>query len=152
MARPFAIPLLVGSGLLLLLIGACDRPEDPAGRGDADRAAPRPEPAPRVDRARSRYKNLQVLPDDITEDELKRTMKDVTKALGVECRYCHRTDQRDYASDEIEKKVVAREMMRMVERIDADLSGWPDAPKATFKVEGGAFILHRDGDGWKFHL
>ena len=42
--------------------------------------------------------------------------KTVAKELGVKCIYCH--NLKDYASDEKEKKVAAREMMRMVMHIN----------------------------------
>ena len=79
----------------------------------------------------SRFTNLRVLPGDITKDELYQTMKLIAKSLGAKCNYCHRTDTRDYASDEIKEKVIARKMMRMVERINGELFTWKDAPEAT---------------------
>ena len=77
------------------------------------------------------FTNLQTLPEDITTDALLKTMKRLTKALGVDCRFCHRTDIRDFATDEIEAKRVARQMMEMVDRINRELSGRPDAPEVT---------------------
>ena len=85
----------------------------------------------------SKFTNLQVLPEDITKDELLQTMKLITKSLGVKCEFCHRTETRDYASDEIKEKLVARKMMQMVERMNRELFNWEDAPKAT------CFMCHR---------
>lgn len=65
------------------------------------------------------YTNLQVLADTTSNTALLETMKAFSKALGVDCRYCHRTDIRDYATDELEAKRVAREMMRMVRQMNA---------------------------------
>lgn len=40
-------------------------------------------------------------------------MKLMTRALGTECRACHRTGTRDFAADTLARKVTAREMMEM---------------------------------------
>ncbi len=117
-----AAVLIVGAALWPL--GACGRPEN---AGDA----PVPEEEPGIPRLPSEFTNLEVLPADITKDELKRHMKLVTKSLGVKCDYCHRTDVRDYATDEIREKVVARDMMRMVERINREHFTWEGAAQAT---------------------
>ena len=79
------------------------------------------------------FTNLQVLPEDITTAALFENMKRVTKALGVECRLCHRSDIRDFATDEIETKRVAREMMLMVKRLNNELpaAGTDEASKIT---------------------
>src|SRR5262245_19404795 len=36
-----------------------------------------------------KFKNLQVLPKDISEEQLNSTMNGFTRALGVRCAYCH---------------------------------------------------------------
>jgi hypothetical protein len=79
----------------------------------------------------STFENLKVLPKDISKSELKKHMKGITKSLGVKCSYCHRTDTRDYATDEIREKVIARDMMRMLERINLEVFTWEDAPTAS---------------------
>ncbi len=106
------------------LVGACGGPEHAVDE-------PVPEEEPGIPRLPSEFTNLEVLPADITKDELKRHMKLVTKSLGVKCDYCHRTDVRDYATDEIREKVVARDMMRMVERINREHFPWEGAAQAT---------------------
>jgi hypothetical protein len=63
------------------------------------------------------WKNLQVLPKDIPKERLKEVMKAQAKALGVDCDHCH--DVPDMASDAIEHKKIAREMMRMTAEINA---------------------------------
>lgn len=68
-----------------------------------------------VGRADGLYKNLQVLPKDITKDSLKAIMKKQSKALGVDCDHCH--DQPNMAED-TEHKKIAREMMLMTEEIN----------------------------------
>jgi len=83
------------------------------------------------------FKNLQILPEDISREELMSRMKLIAKSLGAKCNFCHRTDTRDYASDELEKKVIARQMMRMVERLNHEEFTWKGAPQAT------CFLCHR---------
>ena len=78
--------------------------------------------------ARADFKNLQVLPKSMSKDELKAYMKAQSKALGVECDYCH--DVPDMASDKNEKKLVARKMIQMTEDInDKWLKGMREAEK-----------------------
>lgn len=68
------------------------------------------------------FSNLQVLPLDTSTAQLLEAMKDMTLALGTECRTCHLTDGRDFASDEIPAKRTARDMMRMVARMNRESS------------------------------
>lgn len=68
-------------------------------------------------------KNLKVLPKNISHEELEQTMRSFNKALGVKCNFCHakRTDnpqKLDFASDAMEEKETAREMLRMTMRIN----------------------------------
>ena len=58
-------------------------------------------------------KNLQVLPKDITKDELKKTMDGFTEQLGVKCTFCHIVDQ--YDKDERPHKADARRMIKLVQ-------------------------------------
>ena len=65
-----------------------------------------------------KYKNLKVLPKDISEQRMDSLMESYTKALGVSCSFCHTEvknypDSLDYASDDNTMKENAREMMRM---------------------------------------
>lgn len=62
------------------------------------------------------FKNLQVLPKTITKPELKAIMKAQSKALGVDCDFCH--DMDDMALDTKHKKE-GREMMRMTSLINS---------------------------------
>jgi hypothetical protein len=95
-----------------------------------------PEEEPGIPRLPAEFTNLEVLPADITKAELKRHMKRITKSLGVKCDHCHRTDIRDYATDEIREKVIARDMMRMVEQINREHFSQDGAAQAT------CFICH----------
>ncbi len=63
------------------------------------------------------YKNLQVLPKDISHHDLDSVMHFFTASLGVKCDFCHvkREGERwpDFASDDKMEKKVARKMMLM---------------------------------------
>ena len=58
------------------------------------------------------HKNLQILPKDITKEDLKKTMDGFTEQLGVKCTFCHIPDQ--YEKDERPHKADARRMLKMV--------------------------------------
>jgi hypothetical protein len=62
--------------------------------------------------------NLQVLPKDISREELIATMRGYTAGLGVQCNYCHiqegRGGRNDFATDEKQPKKTARVMITMM--------------------------------------
>jgi hypothetical protein len=64
------------------------------------------------------YKNLSVLPKNISSKDLQEIMvDDFEDGLGVTCGFCHADAQGghglDYASDKKPEKEIARAMMRM---------------------------------------
>ena len=63
------------------------------------------------------FKNLQILPKDISGHDLDSVMHHFTAALGVKCNFCHVRDEEakkmDFASDAKPEKKVARKMMLM---------------------------------------
>jgi hypothetical protein len=70
-------------------------------------------------------KNLQVLPKDLTRQEVVARMRLIATGLGVRCEYCHVSttgpdgrEQNDFASDDKETKKVARGMLKMVMAIN----------------------------------
>jgi cytochrome c553 len=68
--------------------------------------------------ATEQYKNLRVLPKNISSKELSKIMVDEFQDdLGVSCNFCHAenpvTHRPDYASDGKPEKEIARAMMRM---------------------------------------
>lgn len=69
-----------------------------------------------------RYKNLKVLPKNITKPQLDSVMKYFTVALGVKCNFCHiRNEEKkewDFASDANKHKNIARDMMKMTAKIN----------------------------------
>lgn len=82
-----------------------------------------------------RPKNLQVLPKDISGQQLIATMRGFTKALGVECSFCHAEDPQthrpDFASDAKPQKTTARTMMRMTEEINSKYLSTVNDPDAA---------------------
>src|SRR5574338_21637 len=70
------------------------------------------------------FTNLQVLPRLISKDDLLKTMRSFTGALGVNCGFCHSekegTDQLDFPADQKPEKEEARVMLKMVMAINKD--------------------------------
>jgi hypothetical protein len=69
------------------------------------------------------YKNLKILPKNISHDELDSVMHQFNRSLGVKCGFCHASQKDnarklDFASDEKGEKNVTRDMMRMTDRIN----------------------------------
>ena len=76
------------------------------------------------------YKNLKVLPKNITKQQMDSVMHHFTGSLGVKCNFCHQfnadTKKMDFASDENKHKLTARNMMKMTAKINKkyfDVSG-----------------------------
>ena len=65
------------------------------------------------------FKNLKVL-SGFPAENLVFAMEVWSKALGVTCAYCH--DTFDWASDIKNEKEISREMVRLAEKINADLT------------------------------
>lgn len=94
--------LAIGSILVLVIVIAMEAftptPKKPAGN----------------------FKNLKVLPQDISKDDLDSIMDGFTIALNVRCGFCHARvkdttiHKLDFPSDDKEEKGTAREMMKMV--------------------------------------
>lgn len=94
-----------------------------------------------------KFKNLKVLPQDVPPGVLRAAMGSFTRALGVRCDYCHALPQGhepspdDFAKDDKPTKLKAREMMKMVDAINADyLSKLDKRADPPLKVE--CFTCH----------
>ncbi|MCR6719290.1 MAG: c-type cytochrome [Chitinophagaceae bacterium] len=64
------------------------------------------------------FKNLKILPKDISVEKMDSIMESYNKALGIGCSFCHAPhptiqDSLDYASDRNEMKAEARKMMNL---------------------------------------
>lgn len=68
------------------------------------------------------YKNLKVLPKNITKEQMDSVMHHFSLSLGVRCNYCHVRNESaktwNFASDSIKHKLVARDMMKMTQQIN----------------------------------
>jgi hypothetical protein len=95
---------------------------------------------------RPAFKNLQVLPKDITGQELLSRMRFFTQSLGVRCTFCHvgvdgqPPSTYDFASDAKKEKLLARKMLMMVASINSQnfrVQAWSANAKVT------CFTCHR---------
>lgn len=95
----------------------------------------------------SEFKNLQVLPKDITREQLLATMRGFTRGLGVRCNHCHVVtatepeEKLDFPSDAKEEKRVARVMYQMSREINTT---WLQRVEAA---EGHAETPHVEAPG-----
>ncbi len=68
------------------------------------------------------WKNLKVLPKNISKDELHKVMDEWEGALGVKCGFCHARDNEakkmDWVSDAKPEKEMARKMYTMTAKIN----------------------------------
>ena len=62
------------------------------------------------------WKNLKVLPQDISKDSLMGLMKGYNVALGVKCNHCHVQDK---SSDEKHEKEITRHMIKFTDGLNA---------------------------------
>lgn len=62
------------------------------------------------------FKNLKVLPKNISKDSLMGLMEGYNKALGVKCSYCHIKDK---AADSIMQKEITRHMIHFTNELNA---------------------------------
>ena len=72
-----------------------------------------------------KFENLQVLPKDISRQQLVQVMRGFTSALGVRCTYCHVNNGAesdlstfDFKADDKPAKRTARVMMNMVHAVN----------------------------------
>lgn len=104
------------------------------------------------------YKNLQVLPKDISHDDLDKIMHSFNDALGVKCMYCHVHEGDDWRSgwefdkDDKDEKNIARHMLRMTMAINANYFNWenstrPDTIHAVTCITCHRGIEHPDAKG-----
>ena len=90
--------------------------------------------APRPIASAAPAKNLKIYPKDTDTAVIKKDMKVMSKALGVQCDHCHDLDAFD--KDDNKHKEVARQMMKMTASINARLK------KDGFKAEVKCVTCH----------
>lgn len=101
-----------------------------------------------------KYKNLKILPKDISDNDLDTVMHHFTASLGVKCNYCHVRNEAikkmDFASDDKPEKLIARKMMLMA--IDINTKYFHDIEEEMSKQKDhdmGAKPVIIDGDSVK---
>lgn len=86
-------------------------------------------------RVMPRPTNLQVLPKDISTDDLMKLMRGYAADLGVHCTFCHavndQTHRPDFASDAKPEKASARVMIVMMREINTKYMSQIQDPDAT---------------------
>jgi hypothetical protein len=92
------------------------------------------------------YKNLKVLPKNINKKQMDSVMHHFASSLGVRCNYCHQynAEQKamDFASDANEKKGVAREMLKMMQKLNKKYFHVNDSKNLTAKLEITCYSCH----------
>ncbi len=94
--------------------------------------------------------NTKVFPKTTPVMQVVGAMRNITGALGVRCQYCHVGEEGrplerfDFAKDEKRTKLVARQMMLMVQEINRRVDTLPhDHDQMTAKVEVTCATCHR---------
>lgn len=67
--------------------------------------------------------NLQVLPKEMTRQEVTALMRTVTAALGVQCTHCHVGTPQERFKDDLPAKATARKMMKMLLAVNGEHFG-----------------------------
>ena len=86
--------------------------------------------------------NLQVLPKDMTLQQVQQTMRGFTAALGVECTHCHVGGMQDRAKDDNPKKAIGRKMLQMTMALNKELASIGE-PAAAGASKVTCFTCHR---------
>jgi len=85
--------------------------------------------------------NLEILPKDISADELRDTMRGFSQGTGARCSACHVGEVEadlstyDFTLDDKGKKLKAREMIQLVSSINKQIAAaFPHAPEPPVQV------------------
>jgi hypothetical protein len=110
------------------------------------------------ERKQEGFKNLQILPKDISHEDLDKIMHGFNNALGVKCMYCHVHEGSDFRSgwdfskDDKEEKQIARHMLKMTMGINSTYfnfsnSTQTDTIHVVTCITCHRGIAHPDADG-----
>jgi hypothetical protein len=92
-------------------------------------------------------KNLQVLPKELTRQQVTNIMRGITRGLGVRCPFCHVGEEGadlstfDFASEEKPTKKTARLMLGMLADVNTKLASIGDKPAGEPRVT--CYTCHR---------
>ena len=67
----------------------------------------------KVETAGQKFKSIKVL-NDMPADQMGKVMNMISSSLGVDCKFCHTSNDGDYEKEGVEHKDIARKMMRMM--------------------------------------
>ena len=94
--------------------------------------------------------NLKVIPKSISKENLEVLMTRYAKEVGVQCTYCHVTEKsglrvtrQDFATDEKPEKKIAREMMKMMNKINQKYFGVKNTYDVLLKLPVSCKTCHR---------
>jgi hypothetical protein len=97
-------------------------------------------------REEPRYKNLKILPKNIGKEQLDSVMHHFSLSLGVRCTFCHvhSDDMKtwDFASDDNKHKLRAREMMKMMQKINNKFFAVSDTKKLNAQLLVTCYTCH----------
>ena len=96
--------------------------------------------------AGTKERNLKVLPKDISDADLDSVMKGYSKALNVDCDFCHAENKTktdiDYASDDKPEKEISRMMMKLTAAINKDYFDYTIVYKAGETMAVSCYTCH----------
>lgn len=131
--KSFSVLMSVSFGILIMLLYAFN-----TKTVDEDRYQPQ-----------TKWKNLKVLPQNISKDSLDHLMEGYSNALSVKCNYCHTPKKQDptkldFASDDKIEKEIARGMIQMTNDLNKNyfLPHFPD-PKPAQVYVINCVVCHR---------
>lgn len=121
-----AVGMVFVAGVAIAQVGDAPPVAPPAPPSPAMGASPEVPPDASV--TAPRWSSLQVLPADVSEQDLRRVMTEIAKGLRVKCTHCH--EKGDEAA-ETPMKHKAREHLRMTIALQRDWFAADDAPRVT---------------------
>ena len=87
---------------------------------------PKGETQTKVETAGQKFKNIKVL-NDMPADQMGKVMNQISSSLGVNCAFCHTSNDGDYEKEGKKEKNDAREMMKMTFEINKNhFNGRPE--------------------------
>ncbi|MEO5892532.1 MAG: c-type cytochrome [Ferruginibacter sp.] len=93
-----------------------------------------------------RYKNLKVLPKDISKEQMDSIMHHFSAAMGQKCNFCHVFNQAeqkmDFVNDAKPEKETAREMWRMTIKLNKKSFDISDSKKLGTKLRVTCYTCH----------
>jgi hypothetical protein len=98
------------------------------------------------------FKNLQILPKDISVEKLDSIMGSYNKALGVGCDFCHTAGKEnlDFADDKLPMKTEARKMMRMTIELNKTYFYYDSTKRPEYLNVVHCMMCHR-GEAYPAH-